>query len=322
VTRDSRIRTDDRRRPGPTPEAESPRTVDRRFATSRSDRRHAAASPRPRVLPILVPLLVLAVAIAGIVLMAPRSKPAASPAAAWTAVATQTAPAPTAEATPTPAFASFRGVQIHLPIAPANITVILFHPTSYKNSYPMKPLVALRSPSRAKATETAAKRAGTRAVEPTSGPVATDDGVWTGWAVQTWRADHGGKLDSALDCGAKPGTTVIAPVSGTVMEIRPYKLYGRVDDFEFNIKPDAWSDVDVIVLHVTDPSVKIGDHILGGLTPIASVRNLTSKLTGISLGSYTSEGGNHTHVQLNKIIKPNETWLVGEDPPGLKRKGE
>lgn len=317
MTRDDDILHDLSRRPGPTPESESPRTGGRRARRERQGRRSAA---KPHPLPILIPLLVLAMAVVGIALMAPKAtKSVASPAAAWTAVTTATAPA---APEPTPAFASFRGVQIHLPIDPAKITAVAFHPTSYTGTFQMKPLIELRSPSQGKAAGEAARAAGIISVEPTASPSADVDGVWTGWAVQTWRTGHYGKLDTALDCGAKPGTPVLAPVTGTVMLVRPYKLYGRVDDFEFNIKPDAWSDVDVIVLHVTDPVVQPGDRIIGGVTQIASVRKLTSVLTGISLRTFTPEGGNHTHVQLNRIIKPNEPWLVGQDPPGLKRKGD
>jgi hypothetical protein len=59
-----------------------------------------------------------------------------------------------------------------------------------------------------------------------------------------------------------------------------------------------------------------------GLTQVASVRALTSKLSGLQLRSYTVEGGNHTHVQLTIVPKPSQTWVVGQDPPGFKRRGD
>jgi hypothetical protein len=137
-----------------------------------------------------------------------------------------------------------------------------------------------------------------------------------------WRTNVAGKSDSALDCGAKPGTPVFSPVSGTVMRIRAYKLYGTIDDYEIHIKTDAWNDVDMIILHVTSPTVTEGQHVDAGLTQVASVRALTSKLSGLQLRSYTIEGGNHTHVQLTIVPKPDQTWVVGQDPPGFKRKGD
>jgi murein DD-endopeptidase MepM/ murein hydrolase activator NlpD len=198
---------------------------------------------------------------------------------------------------------------------------VAFHQSSYNDTYVYKPLVKVRTAAQAQPLAAAARAAGSESLEPTSAPFADDDGVWTGWGLQVWRTNVNGRSDTAVDCGARPGTPVISPVTGTVMRIRPYKLYGRINDFEFNIKPDAWNDVDVIVLHVTDPLVAEGDRLVAGVTRIASVRKLTNVLSGMQLRTYTSEGGNHTHVQLNKITKPSETWVVGQDPPGLKRKG-
>jgi len=311
---------DDERRPGPTPESESPREAGGRARLSRSDRRRQA---RVHPLPILIPILVVIVAAAGIALMAPPGKaaPAVSKtaAAAWSAVATASASAATETLEPTPAFATFRGVQLRLPVEPASITVVAFHQSSYNDTYQYKPLVEVRSASQAKATADEARAAGAESLEPTSGLLQDEDGVWTGWGMQVWRTNVNGRSDTAVDCGARPGTPVISPVTGTVMRIRPYKLYGRINDFEFNIKADGWNDVDVIVLHVTDPVVKEGDRLVAGVTRIASVRKLTGVLSGMQLRTYTSEGGNHTHLQLNKITKPNETWVVGQDPPGLKR---
>jgi murein DD-endopeptidase MepM/ murein hydrolase activator NlpD len=270
-------------------------------------------------------ILVVVAAAAAIALMAPRSEAAKSSAAAvWSAVASTTSTATAsvvATPDPTPAFASFRGLQLHLPIAPTSITVVAFHQSSYNDTYVLKPLIKMKTLTQAASAAAAARKQHSETVEPMAEPLCNDKGIWAGWGVQVWRSDVAGRIDTAIDCGAKPGTPVIAPVSGMVMRIRPYKLYGRINDFEFNIKPDGWDDVDVIVLHVTDPVVKEGDRIVGGVTRIASVRKLSTVLGDLQLRTYTTEGGNHTHVQLNVITKPNATWVVGKDPPGLKRLG-
>jgi biotin carboxyl carrier protein len=267
---------------------------------------------------------VVAGAIAAVAAMAPRGHVATvHGAAVWKAVATQTAPAGAAEPTaaPTPAFASFRGMKLLLPVRPADITAVVFHQSSYNDSYQMKPLIAIRSAASAKAAVDA-QRAGGPAAWPRAQSDEDAGGVWTGSGLQLWRSGVGGRTDSAFDCGAKPGTPVIAPVTGTVMRIRPYKLYGRVDDFEFHLRPDGFNDVDVVVLHVTNPCVAEGDRVVAGVTQIAQVRKLTGLISGLQLRSYTVEGGDHTHVQVNKVPKPNETWVVGQDPPGLVRKGD
>ncbi len=287
----------------------------------RADRRRRAARPHP--LPIVTAVAVVVLALAGIALMVPKGKAgtpsavASSPAAAWSAVATGAAEA---APTPTPAFASFRGKQLLLPVSPADLTCAAFHPTSFRDSYRMKPLTHIRAASAA-AAAVAAQRAGGPAAWPRKATDADENGVWTGSVLDLWRTNTGGNKETALDCGAKPGTPVYSPVTGTVMRIRAYKLYGRVDDFEFHIKPDAWNDVDVIILHTKDPLVAVGDRVVAGITQISSVRNLKAQVSGLQLRTYTVEGGDHTHVQLNIIPNPDEVWQLGQDPPGFKRHG-
>jgi hypothetical protein len=314
VTKDDRTRRVDERRPGPAPEWESPRES-APHPPSRGAGRRRRARHRPRALPVLIAAVLIIAAAAGIAAMAPRGHAASSPAAAWSAVATVTAPS-----VPTPAFASFRGTQLLLPVPVAAITAIVFHQSSYRDAYTMTPLVAIRSAADARAA-VKAELAGKGPAWPRAATDADANGVWTGSALEVWRTNAGGTMDTCLDCGAPPGTPVFSPLTGTVMRIRAYKLYGKYADFEFHIKPDGWSDVDLIVLHVTDPAVAEGARVIAGVTRIASVRELASRISGLQLRSYTTEGGNHTHIQLNHVLKPGETWVVGQDPPGLVRKG-
>jgi hypothetical protein len=301
---------------------------------------------RPHPLPVIIALLVVVLAAGGIALLAPRahgvaSSVAATPAAAgplsaaaspaatgspadawsaatvWSAITTDAAAA-TQQAAPTPAFASFRGVQILLPVPVADITVIAFHQTSYNDSYQMKPLVKIVSEAYGQAASAAEHKSG-QLGEPVPDPPADANGVWTGWGLDLWRTGVAGARDTALDCGARPGTPVLSPVTGTVMRIRNYMLYSRYPDIEIQIKPDDWNDVDVFVLHVTGPVVTEGARVIAGVTQIASVRKLTGEVPGLQLRTYTPEGGDHTHIQLNRIPHPNETWVLGQDPPGMRR---
>ena len=234
---------------------------------------------------------------------------------------------------PTPFFATFRDVKMRLPISPQNITVVAFHQASFHDALPMTSLVARGSLADAKreATRKRALRAAQATTTvpttpPSSGPASTpvtperDDGVWSGKALSLWRSGRGGRPNTAFDCGARPDTPVFSPIDGTIMEIRSYKLYGKYPDFEIHIKPDAWSDVDLIILHTTDPKVVEGQHVVAGIDQISKVRALASKMSGVQLSEYTAEGGNHCHVQINRISDLTRAWLVGQDPPGLVRK--
>lgn len=269
--------------------------------------------------------MVLLIAGAGVAisLMAPKN---AKDARAGVNEVWKAAAASPAKKTPpaTPHFASLRGVKLRLPIAPADVTVLAFHRSSYSDTYKLKPLVEFGSASEAKEAASAAKDAGTALLSTPEGtPAAQSTGVWAGTALELWRTDaRAGKRYSAVDCGAKWGTTVFSPLDGTVMRVHRYHLYRKYPDIEIQIKPDAWNDVDIFILHVTDPAVTEGQRVTAGVTPIARVRHLSEVVSGLQLRSYTTDGGNHTHVQFNVVPKPDEEWVVGQDPPGYKRHGD
>lgn len=269
-------------------------------------------------------MVILLVAGAGVAisLMAPKNAKDARAGVneVWKAAA---AAAPSKPA-PTPYFASLRGVKLRLPIAPTSVTVLAFHRSSYSDSYKLTPIVEFASPSAAREAASAAKDAGEQVRTTPEASRTTDaSGVWLGTALELWRTDgRAGKRFSAIDCGAKWGTPVFSPVDGTVMRVHRYHLYRKYPDIEIQIKPDAWNDVDVFFLHVTDPAVTEGQHVTAGITPIAKVRHLSQVVSGLQLRTYTTDGGNHTHIQFNVVPKPNEEWVVGQDPPGYKRHGD
>lgn len=241
---------------------------------------------------------------------------------------------------PTPYFATFRGERLRLPVPAQSVTVLAFHQASFPEALAVGSLVRIGSLADAaraatrKRTRPAAPASATASATSTSSPFASatgtaavgaavferEDGVWTGSALQLWRSGRTGQMNTAIDCGARPGTPVFSPIDGTVMLIRSYKLYGKYPDFEIHIKPDLWSDVDVIILHTTDPCVAMGQHVVAGVDQVSKVRSLSSKVPGLQLREYTAEGGNHTHVQMNRILKPGRVWIVGQDSPGAIRR--
>ncbi len=75
-----------------------------------------------------------------------------------------------------------------------------------------------------------------------------------------------GKPDTAADVGAKPGSAVFSPVTGTVVKVKKYKLYGKWDDYELHIQPDGHPGLDVVMIHVTDVCCRPGDRVLAGVT--------------------------------------------------------
>lgn len=318
----------DERRPGPDIAHESPRESARSGRQARPRRKRRSSGVGLRWTPVLAAIAIVLAAGAGIAWMAARGGQTAALsragiASVWQEVATSTASAGASshqEQAPTPYFASFRGQKLHLPVDPTAVTVLAFHQSSWADAYKLTPLVPIGDASAVKAAATAAQAAGkTLLATPAGSPAETADGTWAGSALEVWRTGRGGVQCTAVDCGAHWDTPVVSPLSGTVMRIRPYKLYGRYTDYEVQIKPDAFEDVDIFMLHVTDPLVSEGQHVAGGLTEIAKVRHLSGIVSGLQLRSYSTDGGNHTHVQLNIIPKSPQPWIVGQDPPGLVR---
>jgi murein DD-endopeptidase MepM/ murein hydrolase activator NlpD len=195
---------------------------------------------------------------------------------------------------PTPFFASYRSLQIRLPIDPSAVTALAFHQASGKKALHMTSLVPDADMKRA---------AEIKAVPPFEPDEDLPDTVWPGTCLRLWRSNRSGQPDTAADVGADAGTAVYAPVSGTVLQVKTYRLYDKYDDCEIHLQPDGWDDVDVVLIHIDGVQIAPGDRVVAGVTQIATVRKMSDKIE-IQLGGYTPNGGDHVHVQLNKVDVP------------------
>ncbi len=110
--------------------------------------------------------------------------------------------------------------------------------------------------------------------------------------------------------GADPGSYVVAPVSGTVVKVKKFDLYGKYPDYEVHVQPVGRPDLDVVLIHIDDVTVTPGDKVVAGVTQIAQVRKL-AKGVGPQLRSYTKNGGHHTHIQINDTTHPKYKGLKG-----------
>jgi murein DD-endopeptidase MepM/ murein hydrolase activator NlpD len=189
----------------------------------------------------------------------------------------------------TPIFAAYRKLQLHLPVPMESLTEIGFHQASYPWALPMTTTMKDANLSVVAQTKTTGRN---RAAEP-SGPNA----VMTGKVIRMWRA-RAGSPDTAADVGALAGTPVLSPVTGTVVRIKPYKLYGRYFDYEMHIIPDGTKHLDVVMIHLTDLTCSVGDRVIAGVTPVAHIRKL-SNFFHDQLADYTKSPGDHVHIQVN-----------------------
>ena len=128
-----------------------------------------------------------------------------------------------------------------------------------------------------------------------------------------WRS-RPGQPDTAADVGAKPGQDVVSPVTGTVIKVKRYKLYGKWDDFEVHIQPDGYPNLDLVMIHIKDVVVAPGDRVVAGESRIAAIRKLSDKFYD-QLSSYTKGGGDHVHMQVNDATDSKYKGLEGAIDP-------
>lgn len=202
---------------------------------------------------------------------------------------------------PTPMFASYRSLQLRLPVAVKDLTEVGFHQAAYSYAFHMStPLIEADN------SDTKAAHGTGRVLS--KQPTGTD-AVLIGKMIRMWRS-RPGKPDTAADVGAAPGADVFAPVNGTVVKIKQYKLYGKYDDYEIHILPTGWPEIDLVMIHVQDLTVGVGDQVTGGVTRIAAIRKLSDKFKD-QLSDYTNDGGDHVHIQLNNAKDPDYKGLEG-----------
>lgn len=194
---------------------------------------------------------------------------------------------------PTPLFASCSGIDMRLPIIPASITQLAFHQASVGTG-----AVHLNSLVADADMKLAEKR---KAVQAAPNAADLPDDVWTGTCLRLWRSNGSGPPDTAVDVGADAGTPVYSPVTGTVLQVKPYKLYEKYDDLEIHIQPEDRTGLELVMIHIDEVAVAAGDRVTAGVTRIGSVRRLSNKISDMQLAGYTANGGNHTHLQVNAV---------------------
>lgn len=197
---------------------------------------------------------------------------------------------------PTPYIAEGgNGVMLHSAVRADQLTEILIHNASY--SYADALTTQLNE-----ATNTEVMAAG--GTGRVADEMPTGDEWMKGEFIRCFRSGNAGPKMSAIDCGGPAGATVYAPVSGTVVRVKDYDLYNNPEhpDVQVHIQPEGRSDIDVVLIHLENVEVNEGDQVIGGVTPIAQIRDVYAYIgEEMQLKQYTAAGdnGNHTHIQIN-----------------------
>lgn len=177
------------------------------------------------------------------------------------------------EASKNAVFANMRGLRLTLPHrAPI---LVAFHQASKPEALTLNPigrLIANDNPSFTPGRNTA-------------GP---------GYRILSSRG-RGRPPTSAVDIVVPKGALIAAPVSGRVVEVRQYPLYGRMLDWRIAIQPSGYPLLEVVLIHVERPRVAVGDRVVAGQTPLGVVRQLgfTSQVDYV-----TNKHLPHTHIEV------------------------
>jgi murein DD-endopeptidase MepM/ murein hydrolase activator NlpD len=125
----------------------------------------------------------------------------------------------------------------------------------------------------------------------------------SGGGLRYYQLGGGSPPTGGLDVGTVPGAFVYAPVDGQVEAVKDYRLLGRYDDTEVQIRLSDEPSLLLLITHVAKASVHIGDQVKAGETPLGVVRQFPADVQQ-DLRQVTTDNGDH--VQLMALRLPPE----------------
>ncbi len=196
-------------------------------------------------------------------------------------------PMPVASLAPTPPpkplkLASRGPVVLYVPIASDRITAIAYHKVADGGTLDLEPSGRLEN----------------------AGILDRIERQVVGAAAASPSYFVSGGSTASVDVGAEAGVEVYAPVNGTVVGISPYVLDGKAWGAQISIQPSADPTVVVVLTNLfPTPGLKVGQQVAATQRPtrVGTVADLSQVLT-MDLSRYTSDAGNHVHIELRPTI--------------------
>lgn len=185
-------------------------------------------------------------------------------------------PSPEDRADATVAFGTVDDVVLRLPST--ETLVVGYHEASRRGALEIVPI------------GTAASNANTTRFDP---PPADADGA--DYHVMSSR----GRVlppTSAVDLVLDHGDPVLSPVDGVVTQVREYQLYDRHDDTRIEIRPDASPELRVVLIHLDDVTVEVGEQVVAGMTPLAGSANAFPFASHVD--RYLDDRFPHVHLEV------------------------
>jgi hypothetical protein len=249
--------------------------------------KHRRARPRRRLAGNIARagLLLLLVVVLGIVLSAGRlQREPTAPLLRLGVAGAAPSPSPTtsaAEAAPRwPAFARAAGITLYLPVR--HPVAVLYHEASFHDALRLRPLGHLARN---------ANHWGFSRLPATPGP---------GYIVMSSRG-RGTPATSAADVVIPARTPVRSPVTGTVIAVRPYRLYCTYPDVQVRIRTRGGGGRDIVLIHLDHVEVQPGERVFATLSVIGTPRVFPFRS---QVDDYVRGGNPHVHIEITKPHPP------------------
>jgi len=175
-------------------------------------------------------------------------------------------------------------VDVLLPVARQATTAVAFHPVDNSGTVPFTPV-------------------GDRLGGGDLGQKLADIFAGGGGVQYYLMGGTGGEESpstSGLDIGSVPGAQVVSPVDGKITAIKDYSILGRHDDVEINIQMTSDPSLLLVVTHIEEPEVEIGEVVQRGTSVLGTVRGFPSSLEQ-ALSQYTSDNGDHVQLFVLRV---------------------
>jgi hypothetical protein len=184
-------------------------------------------------------------------------------------------------AAPTRAFASIDGVTLHLPAA--EVVLVGFHEASSSEALAFVPHGRLEDHQNT-----------------TKFDAPADAEVGPAYVVLASRGrPH--PATSAIDVLLDEAEPVRSPVTGTVTDVRGYHLYGRYADLRIEIAPDEAPEQRIVMIHLEDAAVSVGESVVVGETIVAAGARVLP--FGSNIDRYTEpDRYPHVHYEIKRWV--------------------
>jgi hypothetical protein len=179
-----------------------------------------------------------------------------------------------------PAFARFGDRPLLLPVAAADATIIAYQPVSDNRAVALTPV---------------GQRVNVNAL------VRFFRGLFSGTPSVRYYVLPGADNapTTSVLIGAQPDTPVTSPVSGVVVRVREYLLFGKYEDVQIDIRPEEMGGTTVTLLFINGPAVTPGMRVDAGKTLLGTVRRCPDEIAKV-LADYTHDSGSHVNLTVTE----------------------